>query len=268
MTGADWRVGDAEREAVAGQLREHYAAGRLTIDEFQARLDAAYSAATATEIAGVTADLPSTGVDWASGGARSPGSSTPHRSPGTSGGHDLSRPSRPPRTRRHRRRGPAFLLVFAALVVGGALIVNSLPHGGLLLLAILVACVPLVLLTALAATLIWIGRRAWRSGAWLEAVPVAAGVPWLGRAVWLARAALVGRAFWRLGGRARARHGRRQLVPAPMRNTRAFPAAASVRPGSATSGAPPGNGTRVSLPLLSPAPPLLSPAPRNRRRPW
>jgi len=40
-TGADWRAGDAEREDVAGQLREHYAAGRLTIDEFRARLDAA-----------------------------------------------------------------------------------------------------------------------------------------------------------------------------------------------------------------------------------
>src|SRR5437016_5184857 len=77
-TGADWRVGDAEREAVAEQLREHYAAGRLTIDEFRAR----------------------------------------------------------------------------------------------------------------------------RSGAWLEAVPVAVGMPWLARVIWLARAALVGRAFWRAGERA------------------------------------------------------------------
>ena len=57
-TGADWRVGDAEREAVAEQLREHYAAGRLTIDEFRARLDAAYSATTAAGLSRVTADLP------------------------------------------------------------------------------------------------------------------------------------------------------------------------------------------------------------------
>ena len=56
-TGADWRVGDAEREAVAEQLREHYAAGRLTIDEFRARLDAAYSATTAAGLSRVTADL-------------------------------------------------------------------------------------------------------------------------------------------------------------------------------------------------------------------
>ena len=36
----DLRVGDAEREAVAAELREHYAQGRLTIDDFQRRLDA------------------------------------------------------------------------------------------------------------------------------------------------------------------------------------------------------------------------------------
>jgi hypothetical protein len=57
-TGAEWRVGDAEREAVTEQLREHYAAGRLTIDEFRARLDAAYSATTAAGLSRVTTDLP------------------------------------------------------------------------------------------------------------------------------------------------------------------------------------------------------------------
>ena len=57
-TGAEWRVGDAEREAVAEQLREHYAAGRLSIDEFRSRLDAAYSAATAADLRRVTVDLP------------------------------------------------------------------------------------------------------------------------------------------------------------------------------------------------------------------
>ena len=53
-TGADWRVGDAEREAVVEQLREHYATGRLTIDEFRARLDAVYSATTASRSASPT----------------------------------------------------------------------------------------------------------------------------------------------------------------------------------------------------------------------
>jgi len=40
-TGSNWRAGDADRMAVADQLREHYAVGRLSMDEFQARLDAA-----------------------------------------------------------------------------------------------------------------------------------------------------------------------------------------------------------------------------------
>ena len=40
------RVGDAEREAVAAELREHYAQGRLSMEDFQQRLDAAYAART------------------------------------------------------------------------------------------------------------------------------------------------------------------------------------------------------------------------------
>lgn len=52
------RVGDAEREAVATSLREHYARGRLTLDEFQHRLDAVFTAKTDIDLARVTADLP------------------------------------------------------------------------------------------------------------------------------------------------------------------------------------------------------------------
>ncbi|HUA30142.1 MAG TPA: DUF1707 domain-containing protein, partial [Streptosporangiaceae bacterium] len=40
-TGPDLRIGDAEREAAAASLREHYAQGRLTLEEFNERLDAA-----------------------------------------------------------------------------------------------------------------------------------------------------------------------------------------------------------------------------------
>ena len=87
-------------------------------------------------------------------------------------------------------------------MTASAVALGSLPHGGLLVLAFLLVVVPMTLLTALAAALVWIGRRAWRSGAWLEVVPVAVGMPWLGRVIWLARAALVGRAFWRAGERA------------------------------------------------------------------
>jgi len=184
-TGAQWRVGDAEREAAAGQLREHYAAGRLSIDEFRARLDAAYAAATADQLRRVTADLPAAGPSPALAG------------PGPAGRYRAASPRR----RSHRGRAAA-VLVLAGLVTAGALALGSLPHGGLLVLAFVLLVVPVMLLAALAGAAIWIGRRAWRSGVWLEAVPVAMGMPWLARVVWMARAALVGRALWQAGERA------------------------------------------------------------------
>jgi hypothetical protein len=188
-TGAEWRVGDAEREAVTEQLREHYAAGRLTIDEFRARLDAAYSATTAAGLSRVTTDLPAAAGPSPAGAAwRATGAAQPHRAP-------------VPARRRHPGRLAA-LLVFIGLVTASAVALGSLPHGGLLVLAFVLVVVPMTLVTALAAALVWVGRRAWRSGAWLEAVPLAVGMPWLGRVIWLARAALVGRAFWRAGERA------------------------------------------------------------------
>jgi Domain of unknown function (DUF1707) len=52
------RVGDAERDEAVAQLREHFTAGRLTIDEFVERLDAALTAKTAGDISRLMADLP------------------------------------------------------------------------------------------------------------------------------------------------------------------------------------------------------------------
>ena len=148
-TGADWRVGETEREAVAGQLREHYAAGRLTIDEFRARLDAAYSAATASGLSRVTADLPAAPPSPAAGAAR-----------GVTG---AARPAPAPGPARQRHPGRlAALLVFAGLVTAGAVALSSLPHGGLLVLAFLLVVVPMALLTALAAALVWIERASCR----------------------------------------------------------------------------------------------------------
>ncbi len=58
MAGSGIRIGDAERNAVAECLREHYAAGRLDMEEFQERLDAAFAAKTEQDLAKLTADLP------------------------------------------------------------------------------------------------------------------------------------------------------------------------------------------------------------------
>ena len=52
------RIGDADREAVAASLREHFAQGRLTLEEFQHRLGAVFSARTDRDLADITRDLP------------------------------------------------------------------------------------------------------------------------------------------------------------------------------------------------------------------
>lgn len=56
--GPQLRVGHAEREEVAAQLREHYASGRLTLDELHERLDAALAAKTRADLDALLTDLP------------------------------------------------------------------------------------------------------------------------------------------------------------------------------------------------------------------
>jgi hypothetical protein len=57
-TGPDLRIGDADREAAAATLREHYAQGRLTLEEFNQRLDATFAATTQSQLRHITRDLP------------------------------------------------------------------------------------------------------------------------------------------------------------------------------------------------------------------
>ena len=52
------RASDADRDRTAALLREHHAAGRLTADEFQERLDKVYKAKTLGELDDLLADLP------------------------------------------------------------------------------------------------------------------------------------------------------------------------------------------------------------------
>jgi len=54
----DLRASDADRERVASVLRDSFAEGRLTTDEFQERLEAAYAARTLGQLDGITRDLP------------------------------------------------------------------------------------------------------------------------------------------------------------------------------------------------------------------
>jgi hypothetical protein len=57
-TGPDLRIGDAERETTATSLREHYAQGRLTLEEFNQRLDAVFKATTQRQLNAISHDLP------------------------------------------------------------------------------------------------------------------------------------------------------------------------------------------------------------------
>ena len=52
------RAADADRDAVADRLRTAHAEGRLTVEEFGERLDAAFAARTMGDLARLTADLP------------------------------------------------------------------------------------------------------------------------------------------------------------------------------------------------------------------
>lgn len=71
MGDAFIRVSDAEREQAVAGLREHLLAGRLTLDEFSERVEAALQARRGEELARVREDLPDV----------SPRAGPPHRRP-------------------------------------------------------------------------------------------------------------------------------------------------------------------------------------------
>ena len=55
------RASDEDRERVAEQLHQHYAEGRLSLDELQRRIDAVFAAQTLYELYDLTNDLPHLG---------------------------------------------------------------------------------------------------------------------------------------------------------------------------------------------------------------
>ncbi|MFI5754484.1 DUF1707 domain-containing protein [Streptomyces sp. NPDC051569] len=58
----DTRASDAEREQIAERLREAVAEGRLDMEEFEERLEAAFTARTHGELAPLVRDLPAPGT--------------------------------------------------------------------------------------------------------------------------------------------------------------------------------------------------------------
>lgn len=71
MDDASLRASDADREHAVVALREHLVAGRLTLEEFCARLDAALQATAIADLANLQDDLPEAPRD-AAGSRRKP----------------------------------------------------------------------------------------------------------------------------------------------------------------------------------------------------
>jgi hypothetical protein len=55
---SDLRVSDQDRDRAAQQLREHFAAGRITEEELNERIQSAYHARTQHELTALLSDLP------------------------------------------------------------------------------------------------------------------------------------------------------------------------------------------------------------------
>jgi len=114
-SGPNMRVGDADREAVAAQLREHYADGRLTLDELNERLDQAFAARTRADLTAVTRDLPVTGRPFATAGAGvNPWQDATSGSSGSSGSSRSSGGSR----RQFALLAPMMALVWLFVILG------------------------------------------------------------------------------------------------------------------------------------------------------
>lgn len=108
------RIGDAEREQAAADLGEHFAQGRVSVEEHSERLDAIWAARTGGDLEPIFADLP--------GLPGPPDRATPGRSGRLSG------------PRAFWRGLPTPLLVAVALLAGIA-VVTHLPFVILGLLA-------------------------------------------------------------------------------------------------------------------------------------
>ena len=190
-------VTDADRDAAAYQLREYYAAGRLSLDEFQDRLDVVYRAQTARELGMVTDSLPHEGVVIPPG--------VPWDS--YRGGYPL----KVAETRAvMARAGRWIVLAFGAAIAGSLLVLTLLitafmVHGGLL--GVVVGALLAIVGVGVAAVgaLVWLARRLWRRHAWIEAATLVAGQPWLSRVARMARLLLTGHALWQLRTRLASR---------------------------------------------------------------
>lgn len=96
------RASDEDRDRVASLLREHHAAGRLTAEEFNERLDRAYEAKTLGELDELLSDLPA--IDL----YRLPDASLRYRRPTPGAGSLIEASAHGGAVARHGRFSPAW----------------------------------------------------------------------------------------------------------------------------------------------------------------
>jgi DUF1707 SHOCT-like domain len=152
--GYNVRVGDADREAVAAQLRDHFADGRLTHEELNERLDQAFAAKTKADLNTVMRDLPHAarpaaglpdgGTAWQGPMATRPGPDYGH---GWGSGQEGQRP-------RGFSFAPMIALVWLFVILGGIFLFGGIGGGGRPL-----AIVLFIAALALVRRLIGLGRR-------------------------------------------------------------------------------------------------------------
>jgi hypothetical protein len=109
------RASDVDREAVVATLREAYTAGRLTLDEFDDRMTAAYASKTWGDLRHLTIDLPTQpilGVD-VPGRRLPPMAGLPSHPPRPAPGLEPAGEPQPPAQR--RRGGPIGILFPVAI---------------------------------------------------------------------------------------------------------------------------------------------------------
>ena len=155
-TGYNVRVGDADREAIAAQLREHFADGRLTLEELNERLDQTFAAKTKADLNTVmrdlpqamrpTADMPSGGTAWQGPAWQGPLASRPGQDYGNGWGNG-------------QQRGPgAFApmmgMVWLFVILGSVILFGGFGGGGRPLAVVL-----FIAALALVRRLIGLGRR-------------------------------------------------------------------------------------------------------------
>lgn len=147
------RVSDADRDRVTAQLRDHFAAGRITPSELDERISAALNAKTFGDLRRITADLPG---------------------PVPAPFHAAPRPQRAAPAWTVRRRHPPFPPVIVLVLLAALLI----PGTGWLLFTFVNAILVFWLLTFVGGALAF-GRshRRWHQHGWQPRYPLGRNYP-------------------------------------------------------------------------------------------